>query len=56
VVAVPSRESEYSDKVPVRMFVGTWNVGGSTLSESISSWLRDNMGPSSDLPEIYAVG
>ncbi len=49
-------ESEFTDHAPVRVFAGTWNVAGKSPSESISSWLRDNMGSAGDLPEIYVVG
>lgn len=50
------RESQFTEHAPVRVFVGTWNVGAKSLSESIASWLRDNMGSASDLPELYVVG
>lgn len=59
---------EYTESVPIRVCVGTWNVNGGKYTQSIayknqsmSCWLRD--APMSGIPnlldcppDIYAIG
>ncbi|KNC49078.1 RhoGAP domain-containing protein [Thecamonas trahens ATCC 50062] len=46
------REDEFTDKVPFRLFVGTWNVNGKKPGEELDPWLCAHDEPS----DIYAVG
>ncbi|XP_014262113.1 inositol polyphosphate 5-phosphatase OCRL-1 isoform X2 [Cimex lectularius] len=45
-------EREYTDYVPLRVFVGTWNVNGQPASVSLQEWLSCDVDP----PDIYAIG
>ena len=45
------REDEFTEKVPFRLFVGTWNVNGKKPGEELDPWLN-----SSEPADIYAVG
>ncbi|EAL73184.1 RhoGAP domain-containing protein [Dictyostelium discoideum AX4] len=48
------RESEFTEKRGMSIFLGTWNVNGKKPSESLDPWLKD---PSMSLqPDIYAIG
>ncbi|KAK5576317.1 hypothetical protein RB653_007458 [Dictyostelium firmibasis] len=48
------RESEFTEKRGMSIFLGTWNVNGKKPSEPLDPWLKD---PSMSLqPDIYAIG
>ncbi|KAI9596346.1 hypothetical protein BDF19DRAFT_28950 [Syncephalis fuscata] len=45
------REEEFTERSPIRVFTGTWNVNGRYTDESLDSWLR-----MTEQFDIYAIG
>lgn len=50
------RETEFSEPKQLRIFTGSWNVNGKSLSEDISSWIFRGMRTEADIPDIYVIG
>ncbi|KAL2912761.1 hypothetical protein HK105_207753 [Polyrhizophydium stewartii] len=48
-----ARELQFSDFSKIKLFVGTWNVKGNPVSESLTPWLSTSK---EDEPDMYIIG
>ena len=50
------REHEFTERTPVRLFVGTYNVNGKKPEESPRDWLLPTREAPAAMPDVYVVG
>ena len=50
------REHEFTERLPVRLFVGSYNVNGKKSEESPRDWLLAARETPAAMPDVYIVG